>query len=574
MSYKLVFRFDREDYSPEGRTRSNEEIRSWLHERFSKKEIIAERMFVPSRNSIKVIFQTEEEANKVLENKVHFYEKGFDPKITMAMKASRTIFCAGFDQDIITRYNQDDIKGYLEQRGWKVEGVYIMRNSRAIKIEFKTKQEATSFLTNINTSIGHVKLGQENKEREVDPTIRQCWGCGVLEPNHNTSDCRGTQICLKCGDRDHKFFQCRIPRKLEDMTDQQKQSRFCAPCNKRGEHTSLDHSACPKKREIVRERARLARTKQSEENNNNQRDIELIKRVVDFSNTESWPQINQQQTKVSAIISLALIEEAVTPGVGVFQKKLTQGSIDNGIPQIKYQLETNTAKAFFQAITGATRRDMAQINTEVTQASVTDSVIRVTTGTLASEQEKLSLSRHYRDSTGGSKRNLDFRNTMDTEEQTNSDIYISAEKKAKQRSPTTHEMQPNTNTMTSTPDPKKLQATSQEMVEQTPKYRLDKFRRSINSIPLEIIRTQASAYLFSEGQTEKEIDVPLEGFINILDTIKIANYNNHLKAMRDEAVELLKYGLGQDIVSLRLKLTDLTPSKNGASLIEPDFHLQ
>ena len=402
MSYKLVFRFDREDYSPEGRQSSNEEIRSWLHERFSAKEIIAERMFVPSRNSIKVIFATEEEANKVLEDKTHFYEKGFDPKITMAMKASRTIFCAGFDQSIITRYNHEDIKGYLEQKGWKVEGVYIMKNSRAVKIEFKTKKEATAFLTNINTSIGHVKVGQANKEREVDPTIRQCWGCGQLEPNHNTNDCRGIQICLKCGARDHNFFQCRIPRKLEDMTEIQMQSRFCAPCNRRGDHTSLDHSACPKKREIVRERARVARIKQTEENNNNQRDIDLIKRVVDFSNTETWPQINQQQIRASAIISLALIEEAVTPGVGLFQKKLTKGSIDNGIPEIKYQLEPNTAKAFFQAVTGATRRETAQMNTEAMQPPSTDKVIRVITGT--PEKGKSPLSKHYRDSVGGSKR--------------------------------------------------------------------------------------------------------------------------------------------------------------------------
>ena len=151
-----------------------------------------------------------------------------------------------------------------------------------MKIEFNTKNEATKFLTNTNTRIGNVKIRQENKEREVDPTIRQCWGCGELEPSHNTQDCRRTPICLKCGSTGHKFFNCGIPRKIEDMTEVHKHARYCEPCKIKGDHTSLDHSACPKKREIVRKRAKLARAKQTEENHANQREMDLIKRVVDY----------------------------------------------------------------------------------------------------------------------------------------------------------------------------------------------------------------------------------------------------------------------------------------------------
>ena len=137
------------------------------------------------------------------------------------------------------------------------------------------------------------------------------------------------------------------------MTEAQKQARYCEPCKIKGDHTSLDHSACPRKREIVRERAKLASAKQKEETNANQREIDLIKRVVDYQNTDIWPPLNQQNTKVATIISLALLDEANNPGV--FQNKLTQSSQANGIPVVNYKLEPNTAKIFFETFTGAAR---------------------------------------------------------------------------------------------------------------------------------------------------------------------------------------------------------------------------
>ena len=64
-----------------------------------------------------------------------------------------------------------------------------------------------------------------------------------------------------------------------------------------------------------------ARTKRNEETQNNKKDLELITRVFDYTNTEAWPKLqhNPDQTKVSTIVTLALLDEAVNPGI--FQKK-------------------------------------------------------------------------------------------------------------------------------------------------------------------------------------------------------------------------------------------------------------
>ena len=129
------------------------------------------------------------------------------------------------------------------------------------------------------------------KEKEADPTIGQCWTCGELEPNHNANTCTRTQICLKCSATSHRFFACHIPRDFDRMTIHHKDSRFCAPCGIRGDHTSLDLSACPKKREIIRERARIMRNKEQEEHQTNKREEQLIKNVLDYANEKAWPSL-------------------------------------------------------------------------------------------------------------------------------------------------------------------------------------------------------------------------------------------------------------------------------------------
>ena len=247
MAYKLSFRFEREDHTIEGSVENNNEIRTLLSSKLDEKLIRTHRIYTPSRNSIKVLFPSDEEVNKVLQDTQHFIAVGFHPKISMTLKASRTIFCSGFDHALLTAYTKENIKEHLQSKGWEIVGIHIMKYTKAIKIEFPTSIQATTFLKNTNTSIGAFKILQEHKEREVDPTINQCWGCGILNPDHNSNNCQGTKVCLKCGSGQHKFYECRIPRNNEDMTEIDKQARYCVPCRERGNHTSLEHSRCSKK---------------------------------------------------------------------------------------------------------------------------------------------------------------------------------------------------------------------------------------------------------------------------------------------------------------------------------------
>ena len=358
MAYKLSFRFEREDHTFDRTSENNDTIRTLLYSKLDEKEIVPLRMYTPSRNSIKVLFKSDEEVNKILQNKMHFTSVGLHPKISMTLKASRTVFCIGFDQALLSTYNKELIEEHLKSKGWEIVGVYIMTHTKAIKIEFPTSKQANTFIKNTNTSIGAFKLLQEHKEREVDPTINQCWECGEINPDHNTKNCQGIKVCLKCGSRDHKFYECTIPRKNDEMTDWDRQAQYCIPCRVKGNHTTIDHSRCPKKRKIIQERARVIREKRKVEINTNCRDLELIKSVLDYSNNTTWPAL--QHTATSTIISLALLDEAINPGS--FQNKLKKGCEENGLPALKYTIERNTATEFFNTMCGA----MSQ-NREATQ---------------------------------------------------------------------------------------------------------------------------------------------------------------------------------------------------------------
>ena len=147
MALKLSFRFERQEYSMETRASGNMNIRTTLAQTLDGKEIIVSRIFAPSRNSVKAIFPSETELNKVLEDEDLFIQKGLTPKITMKLRAVRTIFCAGFDTTLFNTYSKEDIKGQLLDLGWSVRGVFILSNNRAMKIEFNTRKQAQNFLT-------------------------------------------------------------------------------------------------------------------------------------------------------------------------------------------------------------------------------------------------------------------------------------------------------------------------------------------------------------------------------------------------------------------------------------------
>ena len=136
------------------------------------------------------------------------------------------------------------------------------------------------------------------------------------------------------------------------LTEEEKALRYCTVCKKRDNHTSLDHRLCPIKRQMLRERARIARQKRTEEQENSKRDKELIRQAINLSDRQAFPELisnEKQHQTMAAIISLALLDEASTKGS--FNRKLEEGCKNNGLPTIKYNLEPQTATKFFNAMT-------------------------------------------------------------------------------------------------------------------------------------------------------------------------------------------------------------------------------
>ena len=311
-------------------------------------------MYTPSRYSVKVIFPTEADIDKVMEMEEEIKDEGFEPRMSLSLKACRTIFCTNFDATLLTTYTKENIIDFLKHQKWKVEDIYIMKSNKSFKIEMTSKKQAQEFLKKEFINIGGIRLNGNSKEPEIDPTIKMCWECGQLDPNHNSQNCNGAKICIKCGEIGHKFYECSIPREEIAMSDQQKEKRYCAACKTRGTHTSMDHRQCQKKREILRERARVEREKRVAINEADNKETELIRKVININNNEEFPNLikqNPQQSAITTILTLALIDEANNPGV--FEKKIEEAYKNNGLPIVKYKLEPNTAKKFQRELCGA-----------------------------------------------------------------------------------------------------------------------------------------------------------------------------------------------------------------------------
>ena len=257
--YKISFRFDRDSHNLDYDIQHNEEIKGKIQSLFEDHDIEVTRIFAPSHNSIKVLFPNEFEHNKTMARKSAFVSGGFYPKISMAVKSTRTIICTGFDESLIIIYGKEGIISELRRKGWEVVDIHIMQNRKALKIEFVSSMIADNFLGNQNTSIGAIKIRQDNKEKAVNSTINQCWGCGIINANHGFKDCCGDKRCLKCGNRDHTFHNCSIPRTFSEMTPEDKLRQYCIPCGLSSDHTSLDFTRCPTKRKIIQDRIMEAR---------------------------------------------------------------------------------------------------------------------------------------------------------------------------------------------------------------------------------------------------------------------------------------------------------------------------
>ena len=80
MTFKLTFRFERADYSESARADIDREVKVMVQKKLDEKSIKASRIFPPGRNSVKVMFSSENELNEVLDNEGHFTAADLYPK--------------------------------------------------------------------------------------------------------------------------------------------------------------------------------------------------------------------------------------------------------------------------------------------------------------------------------------------------------------------------------------------------------------------------------------------------------------------------------------------------------------
>ena len=140
MALKLIFKFLRENYCRESRQESNGHVKENLQRIFNEKGITINHMYTPSNNSVKVIFPTDAEIDKVMEHEEDFKKENFEPKMSLSLKSSRTIFCTNFDAALLTTYTKNNIIDILKQQKWKVKDLYIMKSNKSFKIEMSSRK--------------------------------------------------------------------------------------------------------------------------------------------------------------------------------------------------------------------------------------------------------------------------------------------------------------------------------------------------------------------------------------------------------------------------------------------------
>ena len=157
MTLKLAFRFNRTSYDPTIMKENNPIIRRRLSTIFDANNMTYSHMYDPARNSIKIIFSSEKEIDKVLSNIDKFKNENFEPKISLELKAKRTVFCTNLDPALLQTYpEKEDIKSILEQQKWKVRDIHIMQSKKSFKIEMMEQKQAKQFIKSSDTHIGGI----------------------------------------------------------------------------------------------------------------------------------------------------------------------------------------------------------------------------------------------------------------------------------------------------------------------------------------------------------------------------------------------------------------------------------
>ena len=140
MALKLIFKFTREAVQE-----NDTHIKLKLQGFFYSNGITTCHMYQPARNSVKVMFPTEKDIDKVMENKEAFRADFFKPRTSLALKSCRTILCTNFDAALRQTYTRNNIPDTLIQQKWNVRDINIMKSNKSFKIEMATKNKPKNF---------------------------------------------------------------------------------------------------------------------------------------------------------------------------------------------------------------------------------------------------------------------------------------------------------------------------------------------------------------------------------------------------------------------------------------------
>ena len=73
-----------------------------------------------------MLLPSEKIVNEIFKHEEYFSNIGFEPTLTMALKTARTVFCYGFDSDLLSTHGCEAIKQHLIDAEWMViQCIYI-----------------------------------------------------------------------------------------------------------------------------------------------------------------------------------------------------------------------------------------------------------------------------------------------------------------------------------------------------------------------------------------------------------------------------------------------------------------
>ena len=105
MAYKLSFKIDRSKYMGDAEF-VNRKINQELVNVTNTHSIELLRIYQPSRDSIKAMFPDEKNLNKALNKSIVLNAAGFEPRLSMALKAARTVYCYNLVETLLNTYTQ------------------------------------------------------------------------------------------------------------------------------------------------------------------------------------------------------------------------------------------------------------------------------------------------------------------------------------------------------------------------------------------------------------------------------------------------------------------------------------